>query len=195
MPYILFRDERGCREAGDFFNLYFRPTTPSCVPADGGTPAMAWVQMLVVPAHGGDDAWLSKKQEYRVRALTKTPSCTSRPQARRFGLSRGGVPKRWHRRPVPHAAGSMVSTSPEAGGVDEPAAPEPASSVLDNALRRTTARSRNDPTITFCLPPQHPDRRDPSVSGMTLSSAVVAYGLVARVFNAGGRSSPRSWSR
>lgn len=63
VPYILFRDERGQREAGDFFNLYLYDNA-FVYQRMGYASAMAWVQMLVVLALTAAMFWLSKKQVY-----------------------------------------------------------------------------------------------------------------------------------
>lgn len=47
VPYILFRDERGQREAGDFFNLYLYDNA-FVYQRMGYASAMAWIQLLIV---------------------------------------------------------------------------------------------------------------------------------------------------
>lgn len=49
VPYILFRDERGQREAGDFFNLYLYDNA-FVYQQMGYASAMAWIQLLFVLA-------------------------------------------------------------------------------------------------------------------------------------------------
>lgn len=60
VPYILFRNERGQREAGDFFNLYLYDNA-FVYQRMGYASAMAWVQLFVVLALTGLMFLMSKR--------------------------------------------------------------------------------------------------------------------------------------
>ncbi|MBC7833780.1 MAG: sugar ABC transporter permease [Phycisphaerales bacterium] len=66
MPYILFRNERGQKAAGDFYNLYLYDAA-FVYQRMGYASAMAWIQLLVVLGLTGLMLWMSRRLvHYRV---------------------------------------------------------------------------------------------------------------------------------